>query len=78
MYMKLRVWWPLPQISISCLPLSFASITLRQIAAGAFSRPPSHVPLGAVDVVEAGDAGVQAEVFWKWRHMRSLKSFSQP
>ena len=46
MYMKLRVWWPLPQMSISCLPLSLASITLRQMAAGAFSRPPSQVPCG--------------------------------
>ena len=46
MYMKLRVCSPSPQISISCLPDSFASITLRQIAAGAFSRPPSQVPCG--------------------------------
>ena len=41
MYMKLRVCSPSPQISISCLPASLAAITLRQIAAGAFSRPPS-------------------------------------
>ena len=46
MYMKLRVCLPSPQISISCLPESLASTTLRQIAAGAFSRPPSHVPSG--------------------------------
>ncbi len=46
MYMKLRVCLPSPQISISCLPASFASMTLRQIAAGAFSRPPSQVPCG--------------------------------
>jgi len=34
--MKLRVWFPSPQMLISCLPLSLASMTLRQIAAGAF------------------------------------------
>jgi hypothetical protein len=28
------------------LTVSFASITFRQIAAGAFSRPPNHVPQG--------------------------------
>ena len=44
MYMKLRVWSPVPQISISCPPRSLASITLRQMAAGAFSRPPYQVP----------------------------------
>ena len=44
MYMKLRVWVPSPQISIRRSPLSMASITLRHIAAGAFSRPPSQVP----------------------------------
>ena len=41
MYMKLRVCSPSPQISISLSPPSCAAITLRQIAAGAFSRPPS-------------------------------------
>ena len=41
MYMKLRVCSPSPQISISSLPASCACATLRQIAAGAFSRPPS-------------------------------------
>ena len=41
MYMNERVCSPSPQISISCLPESLAAITLRQIAAGAFSRPPS-------------------------------------
>src|SRR5258708_17574962 len=46
MYMKLRVCSPLPQISISCLPLSFASMTFLQMAAGAFSRPPYQVPHG--------------------------------
>ena len=46
MYMKLRVCLPSPQISISCLPVSLASMTLRQMAAGAFSRPPSQVPCG--------------------------------
>ena len=46
MYVKLRVCSPSPQISISLLPESFASITLRQSAAGAFSRPPSQVPCG--------------------------------
>ena len=45
-YMKLRVRVPSPQIGISCRPLNFAAITFRQIAAGAFSRPPSHVPQG--------------------------------
>ena len=46
MYMKLRVWVPSPQISISCLPEDSASSTFRQIAAGAFSRPPVQVPNG--------------------------------
>jgi hypothetical protein len=41
MYMNERVCSPSPQISISCLPESLAAMTLRQIAAGAFSRPPS-------------------------------------
>ena len=62
MYMKLRVCSPSPQISISCLPESLASATLRQIAAGAFSRPPSKVPMRPVDVVVAGDAGLEPEV----------------
>ena len=55
-YMKLRVCSPSPQISISCRPESFASATLRQIAAGAFSRPPSPGAGRPVDVVIAGDA----------------------
>ena len=41
MYMKLRVCVPSPQISISWRPELFASMSLRQMAAGAFSRPPS-------------------------------------
>ena len=41
MYMNERVCSPSPQISISWRPDSLAAITLRQIAAGAFSRPPS-------------------------------------
>ena len=45
-YMKLRVWKPSPQISISSEPPRTASATLRQIAAGAFSRPPRKVPNG--------------------------------
>ena len=46
MYMKLRVCSPSPQTSISWSPESLASAILRQIAAGAFSRPPSNVPCG--------------------------------
>ena len=46
MYMKLRVCVPSPQMSIVPLFVATASITLRLIAAGAFSRPPSHVPYG--------------------------------
>ena len=46
MYMKLRVCSPSPQISISCSPVIAASAILRQIAAGAFSRPPFQVPCG--------------------------------
>jgi hypothetical protein len=47
MNMKLRVCSPSPQISISRVwPDSFAWATLRQMAAGAFSRPPSKVPSG--------------------------------
>ena len=41
MYVKLRVCLPSPQISISLVPPSTAAATLRQMAAGAFSRPPS-------------------------------------
>ena len=43
-YMKLRVCSPSPQIST--LVPGGASATLRQTAAGAFSRPPRHVPNG--------------------------------
>jgi hypothetical protein len=46
MYMKLRVCSPSPHTSISLLPSSFAWATFREIAAGAFSRPPSKVPIG--------------------------------
>ena len=46
MYMNERVWFPSPQISIVGSLRCLASITLRQIAAGAFSRPPSQVPCG--------------------------------
>src|SRR5215831_8921076 len=61
-YMKLRVCSPEPQISISCLPVSLASITFRQIAAGAFSRPPSQVPHGP-HVVESRHARIKSEIF---------------
>jgi len=57
--------------------LKLASITFLQMAAGAFSRPPSKVRR-TIDVVEASYSTLQSEVFFKWRHMRSLKSFSQP
>src|SRR5438876_11128622 len=43
-YKNDRVWLPSPQISIS--PRFGASATLRQMAAGAFSRPSLHVPSG--------------------------------
>jgi len=43
---KLRVCVPSPQISIECRPESRASSALRQMAAGAFSRPPNQVPYG--------------------------------
>jgi hypothetical protein len=46
MYMKERVWFPSPQISMLGSFRYLAWITLRQMAAGAFSRPPSHVPCG--------------------------------
>lgn len=42
MYVKDRVCWPSPHISISSELVS----TFRQNAAGAFSRPPFHVPYG--------------------------------
>ena len=64
MYMKVRVWWPSPQISISCLPERLAWMTLRQMAAGAFSRPPVAGAVWAVDVVKAGDAA------WSGRNPR--------
>jgi hypothetical protein len=35
-----------PQISMSGLSVNLATATLRQIAAGAFTRPPRHVPRG--------------------------------
>ena len=60
--MKLRVCSPSPQISILWPPESFASITLRQIAAGAFSRPAVVGAVRAVDVVVAGDPGLESEV----------------
>jgi len=43
-----RVCSPSPQISTSYLPASFAIATFRQIAAEAFSRPPSQVVLSFV------------------------------
>ena len=45
-YMKLRVCSPSPQIGMVCSPVIAAVATLRQIAAGAFSRPPVQVPCG--------------------------------
>ena len=62
MYVKLRVCSPSPQISIAPVPSSCASITLRQTAAGAFSRPPAYVPYGPVHVVEARHAHRDAVV----------------
>jgi hypothetical protein len=44
--MKLRLCSPSPQTSILWRPESLAWMTLRQIAAGAFSRPPPQVPWG--------------------------------
>ena len=35
-----------PDLDLDCLPECLASMTLRQTAAGAFSRPPVHVPSG--------------------------------
>ena len=58
--MKLRVWVPSPQMSISCLPVSLASITLRQRAAGRFLTSAIPGAVRAIDVVEAGDVGLQA------------------
>jgi hypothetical protein len=46
MNMKERVCVPSPQISIVWFPERLAAITFRQIAAGAFSRPPYQVPFG--------------------------------
>ena len=63
MYMKLRVCLPSPQISISSLPVSMAWITLRQIAAGAFSRPPSQVPCGPYTLWNRATRVVEAVVF---------------
>jgi len=57
-------------MTISGLPEFFASITFRQMAAGAFSRPPSRVPHGPVDVVEAGEVRFQIDDSrtWYWRN----------
>ena len=35
-----------PDLDLVVRPVSFAVAILRQSAAGAFSRPPSHVPSG--------------------------------
>src|SRR5205823_8275677 len=78
MYMKDRVWVPSPQISMSCLPVTTAAITLRQIAAGAFSRPPSHVPWGPYTLWNRAMRALSPKSSRKWRHMRSEKSFSHP
>ena len=63
MYMKLRVWFPVPQISISCLPANlrfdhFAANCGRSFFAAAEPGSPR-----AVDIVESRDARVEAEVF---------------
>ena len=42
MYVNDRVWRPSPHISTSVVAVA----ALRQNAAGAFSRPPFHVPNG--------------------------------
>ena len=46
MYMNDRVCSPSPQTSTRWSPDRHASATFRQIAAGAFSRPPCQVPCG--------------------------------
>jgi hypothetical protein len=54
--MKLRVWLPVPQISISCRPESFASITLRQMhKARLFSMKPMPPNIGT-EVKHGGGA----------------------
>ena len=78
MNMKLRVCSPSPQISISWLPEICASATLRQIAAGAFSRPPVHVPCGPYTLWYRAIRVVSPKSSVKCRHIRSLNSFSHP
>jgi hypothetical protein len=78
MYMKLRVWVPSPQTTISCFPDSLASMTLRQIAAGAFSRPPSHVPQGPYTLWKrAMWVSRWRSAQYSWQNISDM-SFSQP
>ena len=78
MNMKLRVWVPSPQMVISPEPLSLASMTLRQRAAGAFSRPPSHVPNGPYTLWKrAMKVGRPRSAVYSWQNI-SESSFSHP
>ena len=77
-YMKLRVCVPLPQISILWRPLSLASMTFRQMAAGAFSRPPSHVPHGPYTLWKrAMNVFSPRSCQYSWQNISDM-SFSQP
>ena len=79
MYMNERVCLPSPQISISCLPGQLGLDDLAADGGGGLLAAAVPGAVGAVDVVEAGDAGLERpKSSRKWRHMRSLNSFSQP
>ena len=78
MYMKLLVCWPSPQISIVPLSLSIASTTFRQIAAGAFSRPPSQVPCGPYTLWKRAMKVLRLRsAQYSWQNISEM-SFSQP
>ena len=62
MYIKDRVCSPLPQISISCLPESFALITFRQTAAGAFSLSLELYQHGVPPVCFLRGAGISSPI----------------
>ena len=75
---KDRVWRPSPQISIAS-PCERGR-TLRQIAAGAFSRPPIPLPLWTEHVVDSVRHGRLIPLIptRAAKYSRSLNSFSQP
>ena len=60
--MKLRVWWPSPQISISCFAAEFGVDHLAANGGGSFLAAAVPGAMRAIDIVVAGHAGLEAEV----------------